>query len=53
MKVYKGKDQWTSRSKSDVKTTTVDLYRADRKQVGQSESYERRRESNDMSSEMH
>ena len=52
MKVYKGKDQGKSKSKSksksDVKATTVDLYRADRKQVGQSESYGGRRESNDM-----
>ena len=48
MKVYKGKDQWKSKSKSDAKATTVDLYRADRKQVGQNESYGGRRESNDM-----
>ena len=30
MKVYKGKDQWKRKSKSDVKATTVDLCRADR-----------------------
>lgn len=47
MKVYKGKDQWKSKSKSDVKATTVDLYRADRKQVGQSESYGGKLEWND------
>ena len=50
MKVYKGKGRWKrkSKSKSDVKATTVDLYRADRKQVGQSESYGGRLEWNDM-----
>ena len=53
MKVYKGKDQWKSKSKSDGKATTVDLCRADRKQVGQSESYGGRRGLNDMRSEMH
>ena len=53
MKVYEGKEQWSSKSKSDGKATSVDLCRTDRKQVGQSESHGGRHESNDMQSEMH